>query len=62
VNKEVILNKSNPFFIVVDFLKQLNEKEVLAKKKKGYTCSFCGEKFKTRLAMITHKRERHGVV
>jgi ribosomal protein L37AE/L43A len=53
---------------MVNFLKQANEesnleeKKVKAHHKAEHTCSFCGDKFKTRLELTTHKRERHGVV
>jgi len=47
-------------YIVVYFLTQLKEKRSL--KQKEYDCSLCGAKFETRLELITHKKEFHGIV
>jgi hypothetical protein len=46
----------------VIFLAQLKEKGSIKKKEREYKCSFCSDKFKTRLELMTHKREQHGIV
>jgi hypothetical protein len=50
-------------------LSQANEETSVTEKRKAegnykveHACSFCGDKFETRLELTTHKRAQHGVV